>query len=105
MAMPTRKVCLALCAVIAALGLAPPAHSQGWPQKPVKMIVPFAPGGNTDSIARIVAQRLSEAFGQQFVVENRPGAGGAIAAEAVARSPADGYTLFVAALPQIAVVP
>jgi len=80
-------------------------YAQDYPIRPIRLVIPFAPGGNTDSIARIVAQRLSEAFGQQFVVENRPGAGGAIAAEAVARSPADGYTLFVAALPQIAVVP
>jgi tripartite-type tricarboxylate transporter receptor subunit TctC len=62
-------------------------------------------GGNTDIIARVIAQRLGEAFGQQFVVENRPSASGAVGAEAVARSPADGYTLLVAALSQIAIVP
>jgi len=94
--------------IIAALGviaMASPAWAQEWPQKPVKIIVPFAPGGNTDSIARVIGQRLSETLGQLFVIENKPGANGAIAAEFVARSPADGYTLFLAAAPQIATLP
>ena len=69
------------------------------------VIVPFAAGGNTDGIARMTGQRLSEAFGKPFVVENRPGAGGAIAAESVAKSQPDGYTLFMAALPVVAIVP
>jgi tripartite-type tricarboxylate transporter receptor subunit TctC len=71
----------------------------------VAVVVPFAAGGNTDGIGRSIAQWLSDRLGQQFVVENRGGAGGAIAAEMVAKAPADGYTLFVAALPQIAIVP
>jgi tripartite-type tricarboxylate transporter receptor subunit TctC len=81
------------------------AQAQTWPQRPVTVIVPFAPGGNTDGIGRSIAGWLADRLGQQFVVENRAGAGGAIAAEMVARAPADGYTLFVAALPQIAIVP
>jgi tripartite-type tricarboxylate transporter receptor subunit TctC len=81
------------------------AVAQGWPQKSVTIIVPFAAGGNTDGIARMAGQRLSEAFGKQFVVENRPGAAGAIAAEFAARAQPDGYTLFLAALPVVAVVP
>jgi tripartite-type tricarboxylate transporter receptor subunit TctC len=81
------------------------ASAQGWPQKPVTLIVPFAAGGNTDGIARMTGQRLSEAFGKPFIVENRPGAAGAIAAEDAAKAPPDGYTLFVAALPVLAVVP
>ena len=81
------------------------AQAQSWPQKPVRIVVPFPPGGNTDGIARIVAQRFSEVFGQQFVVENRPGAAGAIAAESVARAPADGYTLLMTTLGVTAVVP
>jgi tripartite-type tricarboxylate transporter receptor subunit TctC len=89
----------------AALGSTYPAHSEGWPQRPVKIIIPFAPGGNTDGIARIVAQRLGDEFAQQFVVENRPGAGGALAAEAVARAPADGYTLFLTSVSVLAVLP
>ena len=79
--------------------------SQPWPQRPVTVIVPFAAGGSTDAIARTMTQWLGDNLHQQFVVENRAGAGGAIAAELAARAPADGYTLFVASLPQIAIVP
>ncbi len=79
-------------------------HAQEWPQRPARVIVPFAAGGNTDAIARIVAERLSTVFAQQFVVENRVGAGGAIAAEFVAKSPPDGYTLLMAAVSQIAIL-
>ena len=103
--MRTLRMWLALVAVLTGAASAQPAQSQVWPQRPVKIIVPFAPGGNTDGIARIVAQRLGDAFGQQFFVDNRPGAGGAIAAEAVARAPADGYTLFLTAVSVIAIVP
>lgn len=76
-----------------------PAAGQTWPQRPVRVVVPFVAGGNTDNQARIVSERLSAVLGQQFVVENRVGAGGAIAAEYVAKSPPDGYTLFFAASP------
>jgi tripartite-type tricarboxylate transporter receptor subunit TctC len=81
------------------------AHAQSWPQKPVKMIVPFPPGGVTDSLARITADWLAQRLGQAVVPENRPGASGAIAAELVARAEPDGYTLLAAAAPQLAVVP
>lgn len=96
-----------ICTVVAAalLCVAHIAGAQEWPQKPVKIIVPYAPGGNTDSIARIAAERLSSALGQQFVVENKPGAAGLIAAEYVARSPADGYTLFMGTISQISTAP
>ena len=76
-----------------------------WPSRPVKIVVPFGAGGNTDIIGRIVAQDLSAAFGQPFIVENRTGAAGVIGAEAVARAPADGYTLLMATQPQLAIVP
>lgn len=104
--MPTRRVVLKSLAVLAASAAAVRlSFALDWPSRPVMLVVPFAPGGNTDGIARIAAQRLSEAFGQQFLVENRPGAGGALAAETVLRADPDGYTLFVAALPQVAIVP
>ena len=81
------------------------AQAQNWPQKPVKVIVPFPPGGVTDSIARITADWLSQRLGQPVIAENRPGASGAIAAELVARADPDGYTLFSASTPQLAIVP
>jgi len=81
-------------------------HAQTpWPQKPVKVIVPFPPGGVTDSLARITADWLTQRLGQPVIAENRPGASGAIAAELVARAEPDGYTLFSAATPQLAIVP
>ena len=76
------------------------AFAQSWPQRAVRVVVPFVAGGNTDNQARIVSERLAATFGQPFVVENRVGAGGAIAAEFVAKAPPDGYTLFFAASPQ-----
>ena len=66
-----------------------------WPNKPVKMIVPFGAGGGTDSLARYWAERLSQAFGQPFVIENRGGASGVIGTEAVVKSASDGYTLLL----------
>ncbi len=81
------------------------ALAQQWPQKPIKVIVPFPPGGVTDSLARITADGLTPRLGQPVVAENRPGASGAIAAELVARAEPDGYTLFSAATPQLAIVP
>jgi tripartite-type tricarboxylate transporter receptor subunit TctC len=76
-----------------------------WPQKPIRIVVPFAAGGNTDSIARVIAERLTHSLAQAVVVENKVGAGGAIAAEFVAKAPADGYTLMMAAMPVMAVLP
>src|ERR1051325_11588418 len=69
------------------------AQIEKWPEKPVRIIVGFAAGGGTDALARTLAVRLSEELGQQFIVENRPGAGGTIGAEFVARSNPDGYTV------------
>jgi len=76
------------------------AQGPSYPQRPVHVIVPFVAGGNTDNQARIVSERLHTLLGQPFVVENKVGAGGAIAAEFVAKSAPDGYTLFFAASPQ-----
>jgi len=82
---------------LAAIGfIATPAGAQSaWPNKPVRMVVPFAPGGTTDILARAVAPELAKAFGQPFVVDNRAGAGGNVGADLVAKSPADGYTLLM----------
>ena len=76
-----------------------------WPERPVTLVVPFAPGGITDLLARITAERLSAAFGQPFIIENVVGAAGTIATDKVARAPADGYTLLFATLTQISVAP
>ena len=90
------KTCRTLLLLALAVGITAPATAQEpYPAKPVKMLVPYGPGGATDIIARIVGQKLAEALGQSFLVENRPGANGNIALEAVARSAPDGYTLLV----------
>ena len=72
------------------------AAQENWPARPVRMIVPFAPGGSTDVVARLVGQRLSALWNQPVVVENRAGAGGNVGADAVAKAPGDGYTLLMA---------
>ena len=79
--------------------------AQTYPAKPVRLIVPFAPGGGTDILARILCQRLTEAMGQPFIVENRGGAGGIIGAELAAKSPADGYTLLLGSPGSLAINP
>jgi tripartite-type tricarboxylate transporter receptor subunit TctC len=86
---------LALAAVAAGLVLAPAARAQDYPNKPITMIVPFAPGGPTDVVGRIVSQRMSEALGQPIVIENKAGAGGRTGIEAMSRAAPDGYTLGV----------
>jgi tripartite-type tricarboxylate transporter receptor subunit TctC len=80
-------------AVLAASLASAVALANGYPDKPVKIIVPFAPGGNLDVTARLVAESMAKQLGQPFIVENRPGAGGALGSEAVAKSAPDGYTL------------
>jgi tripartite-type tricarboxylate transporter receptor subunit TctC len=70
------------------------AWGQAWPSKPIRMVVAFPPGGPTDIVSRVIAQRLSEQLGQQVIIDNKPGAGGNIAAELIANAPADGHTLF-----------
>lgn len=86
------KALIAIAAVVAA---ATPALAQNYPTKPIRFISPYAPGGGTDILARTLAQKLSENFGQQVVVENRPGGGGIVGTEAAARAPADGYTILI----------
>src|SRR5689334_4776642 len=81
----------------AALAHAAPAQTPKWPDRPVRVVVPFAPGGATDVVARIMAPRLSEVFGQQFVIDNRAGAGGSIGVEIVVRANPDGNTILIGA--------
>jgi tripartite-type tricarboxylate transporter receptor subunit TctC len=92
---PTRRAALALAAGFIALAALPASAQDKWPTKPVRIIVPFAAGGTTDILARAIAPELSKAFGQQFIVDNRSGAGGNVGADLVAHSPADGYTLLM----------
>jgi tripartite-type tricarboxylate transporter receptor subunit TctC len=98
--MLSRRRFAGLCAgAIAAPAFITSARAQAWPNRIVRLIVPFPPGGGTDGVARIVTNRLSEIWGQQVVIENRGGAGSNIGAEAVARAEPDGYTLLIGALP------
>jgi tripartite-type tricarboxylate transporter receptor subunit TctC len=93
---PSRRSVLTGGAALGALSLFPRrAHANQWPTRPVKLVVPFAAGGTTDILARVVAAKVSEEFGQQFIVENKPGAGGNIAADSVAKADPDGYTFLV----------
>lgn len=91
----TRRLALASCAIMAL-----PARAQsGWPQRPVRIVVPFAPGAGTDAMGRLLAQKLGELLGASFVVDNRAGASGAIGAQHVAQSAPDGHTLLLIAAP------
>ena len=102
---PRRRFLGATLAVLSTLALTGPANAQNWPDRPIKLLVPFAAGGNIDVTGRLMAARLSEALGQQMVVENRVGGGGIIAMEAVQRAAPDGYTLLWASTNVMAIVP
>src|SRR3954467_1813786 len=94
--MKRRSCAYAVLALLLALAFGgEEAAAQKWPDKTVRIVTPFAPGGGTDVFGRILAQRLSDTFGQQFVVENRPGAGSTLGTEYVAKAPPDGYTLLI----------
>ncbi|HYK14383.1 MAG TPA: tripartite tricarboxylate transporter substrate binding protein [Burkholderiales bacterium] len=86
-----------------ALTLTTNIAAQCYPSKPIRFVVPYAPGGNTDILARLLGQKLSEAWGQQVIIDNRPGAAGTVGAELVARSPGDGYTLIMGSFGNIIV--
>ncbi len=89
-----RRIFALACAALAAAWL--PAHAQSWPDKPIRLVISFAPGGVHDTLARVLQPGLTEALGQPIVIENRAGAGGNIAAEAVAKSAPDGATFLIA---------
>lgn len=101
---PSRRIfSTALAATILAMAAPVFVQAQAFPTKPIKFVVPFSPGGAADVLARVVGQHVSESLGQPVVVENRTGAGGGIAAELVARSAPDGYTLFVGSTGPLAI--
>ena len=99
-----RKTAVAAWVVVFACFTTSPVHAQAWPVKPVRIIVPFAAGGTSDNLGRIVAQKLSETLKQPFLVENRGGASGSIGSEMVARAAPDGYTLVVSGVASHVVV-
>ncbi|MBM3373150.1 MAG: tripartite tricarboxylate transporter substrate binding protein, partial [Betaproteobacteria bacterium] len=84
-----------LISAVLMLGLATTAWAQAWPQRPVRVLVGFAPGGTADVSARLTAEVLAKELGQQVIVENRPGGSGSVAIEALIRGPKDGYTVVV----------
>lgn len=89
--------------VVVALTLATSGSAIAYPTKPIRFVVPYAPGGNTDILARLLGQKLSETWGQQVIIDNRPGAAGTVGAELVARAPADGYSLIMGSFGNIIV--
>ena len=101
----TRIVNLVLLASTAAAHAQTPSSTQPYPSRPIRMMVPFSPGGASDVAARIVGQKLGERMGQQVVIENRTGAGGTIGTEVVVRAPADGYSLLMGSSTEIAINP
>ena len=91
-----RKALVLTCATVAAPAL---VHAQAWPARPIRLVVPFPPGGLIDNMARLIAPRLAQELGQPVVIDNKPGAGGNLGAAEVARATADGYTLLMASPP------
>ena len=99
----SRRAVLSAAAAVSAIGLlgTAPAHAQAWPNKMIKLVVPFPAGGPTDTASRIVGQKLAERLKQSVVVENRAGASGSIAAQQIAKTPGDGYALMMLATPTL----
>ena len=96
---------LMLSALLCFAVVAPPAHATNWPTRPVTVIVPFGPGGNTDTMARLAAQNLAQKFGQNFIVENKPSPGGVLGMRAIVAAAPDGYTLLFCASSMITLTP
>lgn len=103
---PNRRVLLAgLLGALGAVAAGPVLAQDAWPSRPLRIVVPFPPGGSADAAARLLAPKLAEKLGQQVIVENRPGAGGALAVGQVAKSTPDGYTLVLAAAGGLTISP
>jgi tripartite-type tricarboxylate transporter receptor subunit TctC len=103
---PRRVIVTAVAGLLAAVGLTvAPADAQDWPRKPVRIVSPFAAGGSSDTMGRIVAENLSQRMGQQFYVENRGGAGGLIGSAAVANAPPDGSTFLISSIATHVIAP
>ncbi len=100
-----RWLSTALIAAALPWAAAVPAYAQNWPTRPIKLVVPYPPGGSTDVIGRVIAEKLSGLLGQQVLIENRAGAGASIGAQLVARAPADGYTLLLSPSAVMAITP
>ena len=100
-----RNNCSAVLMLTLFVGTSMSIQAQSWPSKPIKMVIPFAAGGTTDVLGRLLAQQLTKEFNQSVVIENKAGAGGNIAAESVAQSPADGYTIMLASGSMLTVNP
>src|SRR3954468_10634355 len=100
-----RDVKIRFAVALAAAVFAAPALAQNYPTKAIRVVVHFPPGGPTDLVARSVGQKLTEAWGQQVIVDNRPGAGGVIGVEAVVRSAPDGYTILFATGGSMSIAP
>ncbi|HSV18331.1 MAG TPA: tripartite tricarboxylate transporter substrate binding protein [Casimicrobiaceae bacterium] len=91
--------------MLALLGMSLGASAQGFPTRPIRLVVPDAPGGSPDQLGRLLAQKMSETIGQQVIVDNRPGAAGVLAADIVSKSPPDGYTLLITTTSIYAIIP
>jgi tripartite-type tricarboxylate transporter receptor subunit TctC len=96
---------IAACGCLIAVTAATATHAQNYPVKPIRMVVHFPPGGPTDLVARMVGQKLNEAWGQQVIIDNRPGAGGIVGVEMIVRAPADGYNLLFATGGSMSIAP
>src|SRR6185295_13523069 len=99
-----KSIHLLFFALIVSAGM-PSAHAQTYPERTIRIVVPFAPGGSTDIVARITSQKLSERFKQSVVIDNRSGGGGNIGSDLVAKSPPDGYTLLLGTVGNLTINP
>lgn len=100
-----RKLVLAVCSILMSFSVAPASAATNWPAKTIKLVVPYAPGGYTDSVSRIVAQYMEKELKQTVIVENRAGGGGIVGTDLLSKSPADGYTLCMCSVGAVSVAP